>query len=80
MKNPRKSITCGSFHQSKPYPHFSQILIIRTPFMMSIDGKLVLYWNYWPEDTHPHLPPESTFQTNRATVAAGLSFINALCT
>ena len=49
-------------------------------YTMCIDAKSASCWKYLPTDTHIHLPPVSTFQTNRNAVATGLSFINTLCT
>ena len=80
IRNPRKSICYGGFHQNKSYPHISQILTIRTPYTMYIDAKSARYWKYSPTDTHIHFPPGSTFQPNRKAVATGLFFINTLCT
>ena len=80
IKNPPKSICCGSFHRNKSYPHLLQILTVRTPFTMCIDAKSARYWKCLPSDTHIQFPPGSTFQPNRNAVATGLSFINTLCT
>ena len=79
IKNPRKSICYGSFHQNKPYPHSSEILTIRTPQKMYIGAKSARCWKYSTTDTHIHFPPGSTFQPNRNAVATGLYFINTLC-
>ena len=56
------------------------MLTIRTPYTMCIDAKSASCWKCSPADTHTHFPPGSTFQTNRNTVATGLSFINTRCT
>ena len=80
IKNPRKSICYGSFHQNKSYPHLSQILTITTPHTMCIDAKSARCWKYSLTDTRIHFPPGSTFQLKQNAVATGLSFINTLCT
>ena len=80
IKNPRKSICYGSFHQNKPYLHLSQILTIRTPHTVYVDAKSARCWKYSPTGTHIHFPLGSTFQPSRNAVATGLTFINTLCT
>ena len=64
LNNTPKAICYGSFHQNKPYPHFSQILTLRTLYIMCIDAKKSRCWKYSPADTQTYFPPGSTFQTN----------------
>ena len=45
IKNHPKSICYGSFHQNKSSLQLSQILTIRTPYMMWIDAKSACSWN-----------------------------------
>ena len=80
MKNPSKSICCGSFHQNKSYPHLVQTLTIRTPFTMCIEAKSARCWKFSPTDTRIDFPPGSIFQPNRTVMTTGLSFLNTLCT
>ena len=47
---------------------------------MCIEAKSDRCWKYYPADMQTHFPPGSTFRPNRDAVAAGLSFINTLCT
>ena len=44
IMNIPKSICYGSFHQTKSYPHLSQISTIGTPYTMCIDGKSARCW------------------------------------
>ena len=76
IKNAPKSICYGSFHQYKPYPHLSQILIIGTPWKMCIDAISARYWKDLPANSHTLVPPGSNFQLNPNAGATGLSFIN----
>ena len=39
LKNPSNSVCFGCFHLNKLYPHSSQILNVRVPYMMYIDTK-----------------------------------------
>ena len=80
IKNPARSVSYGSFHQNKSYPHLLQILTITTPFTMRFDAKSARCWKYLPADTRTHFPPGSIFRPNPNAVATGLSFTNSLCT
>ena len=80
IKNPSNQSARVVFIKTKPYPHSSQILTIRTPHTMYIDAKSARCWKYSPTDTHIHFPLGSIFQPNRNAVATGLSFIKTLCT
>ena len=80
IKNPAKSVCCGSFHLNKPFPHLSQILTLRTPYTMCIHAKSARCLRCSPTDTHIHFPPDSTFQPNRKVVTTCLSFIKTLWT
>ena len=79
LKEPSNTVCYGSLHLNKSYPFISQILTIRAPHAMHIEGKRARCWKYSPEDPHAHFPPGSTFQPNPKTVATGLSFVNVLC-
>ena len=65
LKNPPHSLCYGSFHQNKPYPNLSQILIIHLPYTMHIDAKSERCWKYTLKDSQIQFPPGSTFQPNR---------------
>ena len=69
INNLPKSVCYGSFHRSKPYPHLSQILTIRTPYTMCIDAKSARFWKCLSADTHIQFPPGSTFQVNQKAAA-----------
>ena len=78
LKEPPNAVCCGRLQQNKSYLFFSQILTIRPPHGMHIEGKSPRCWTLPPED--PHFPPGSSFHSNRNAVATGLSFVNVLCT